>query len=303
MTTQLPPATDVPSAAGGTPAAAPQTARVRISVVTPSYNQVEFLGQTIGSVLAQREQIHEYIVIDGGSTDGSADLIRRYAEQGGIDYWHSRKDRGQADAIAQGFDRATGDVICWLNSDDVFLPAALAKVRAAFERHPDWEVLTAYHVRIDEHSRILHHHRIPAEGPRMARWGVHHVAQPGCFFRKSLYQRVGGISQELHCLLDTELWYRMFDAGAKWGHLPEYVAAFRIHPASKGQAWTEKYAAENAAMDRQYARYRRRRRHVLGRQLYRASQILRGRLLGAWRDDRRWAGKPLAEEFGPIARP
>ncbi len=99
----------------------------KITIVTPSYNQAQFLEETLRSVLSQREQIHEYFVLDGGSTDGSAEIIRRYAEKGGIDYWHSRKDAGQADAIHQGFCRATGDWVAWLNSDDVYLPGACAR--------------------------------------------------------------------------------------------------------------------------------------------------------------------------------
>src|SRR5436305_2105639 len=106
-----------------------------ISVVTPSYNQVRYVEQTLRSVISQREDVHEYFVLDGGSTDGSADVIRRYA--GRIDYWVSEKDKGQSDAIHKGFSRATGDVLCWLNSDDLFLPGALRKVREAFDRHPE----------------------------------------------------------------------------------------------------------------------------------------------------------------------
>src|SRR3954468_17366927 len=102
MTTQTPPASATAPPVGRATADAPRTGGVHISVVTPSYNQAQFLDETIRSVLAQRDQIHEYLILDGGSTDGSADLIARHAAGGGIDYWHSRKDRGQADAIAQG---------------------------------------------------------------------------------------------------------------------------------------------------------------------------------------------------------
>src|SRR5687768_13987517 len=99
---------------------------VSISVVTPSYNQAKYLEETLRSVISQRDQLHEYFVFDGGSTDGSAELIRKYTH--GIDYWQSEKDKGQSDAIHKGFGRATGDVLGWLNSDDVLLPGALAKV-------------------------------------------------------------------------------------------------------------------------------------------------------------------------------
>ena len=179
----------------------------KISVVTPSFNQARFLDETLRSVLAQRDAIHEYFVIDGGSTDGSADVIRRHESQ--IDYWVSEPDSGQADAIHKGFRRATGDVLYWLNSDDVLLPGAIARVRRAFDENSHWDALTAWHVRMDAESRILSMHRIPAENPRRARWGMHHVNQQTCYFKRALYERVGPIDPNLHCVLDTELWSRI----------------------------------------------------------------------------------------------
>src|SRR5687768_1094026 len=170
--------------------------KTRITVVTPSFNQAGFLDQTIRSVLSQREHAHEYFVVDGGSTDGSVDVIRRHA--GRIDWWVSEKDRGQSDAIAKGFARATGDVLCWLNSDDLYLPGALEAARRAFDEHPEWDALTAYHVRMDAESRIISAHRIPRQSPRLARWGIHPVNQQTCFFRRSMYERVGGIDLSLH---------------------------------------------------------------------------------------------------------
>jgi glycosyltransferase involved in cell wall biosynthesis len=271
---------------------------VKITVVTPSYNQARFLDQTLRSVLSQRDQIHEFFVLDAGSNDGSADIIRRHAQQGGIDYWHSQKDKGQSDAIDQGFRRATGDVLCWLNSDDVFLPNVLAKVRAAFDRNPRWDALTGYLVRIDADSRILTMHRTPGESTRMALWGVHHVAQQTCFFKKSLYERVGGIDLSLHCLLDTEMWYRMFDSGATWGHVPEYLAAFRVHELAKGSSWDREYARENALISEKYPRYRTRRRQWLGMNYYRLTQVLSLRQVRATLETRRNRGRKLTDVFG-----
>src|SRR5205085_6540716 len=123
-----------------------------------------------------------------------------------------------------------------INSDDVFLPGALRKVREAFAAHPTWDVLTGYHLRIDQESRIISFHRIPSEGPRRASWGMHHVAQQTCFFRRAVYERLGGLKQSLHCVMDTDLWCRMFDAGVIWGHISEYLAAFRVHEQAKGSA-------------------------------------------------------------------
>jgi glycosyltransferase involved in cell wall biosynthesis len=113
-----------------------------ISVVTPSYNQAAYLEATLRSVIAQRRDVDEYFVLDGGSSDGSAAIIDRHAAA--IDHWHSQPDGGQAAAIADGFARATGDILFWINSDDLVAPAAVARVRRAFAEHPEWDVLTGY---------------------------------------------------------------------------------------------------------------------------------------------------------------
>ena len=121
---------------------------VRISIVTPSFNQAAFLEETLRSVIAQRKYIHEYFVIDGGSTDGAAEIVHRHAAD--LDFWISEKDAGQSDAIHKGFSRATGDYLFWLNSDDVLLPGTLwKKLHAALEVHADWDALTGWHVRMD----------------------------------------------------------------------------------------------------------------------------------------------------------
>jgi glycosyltransferase involved in cell wall biosynthesis len=271
---------------------------VRLSIITPSYNQASFLDETLRSIVAQRKWIHEFFVIDGGSTDGSVDIIRRHADD--IDYWVSEKDRGQSDALAKGFSRATGDYLFWLNSDDVLLPGSLEKVVAALETNPSWDALTGYHVRMDERSRVISAHRIPAEDPARARWGMHHVIQQTCFFRRSLYEQVGGLDLSLDCVMDTDLWCRMFNAGSRWGHVPHYLAGFRQHGEAKGSAvrWMEKYRAEEAMLRKKYPQYcAANLKHKTGLLAYRASQILTGHHLLAMRDAWRWRGKTLAEVF------
>ena len=270
----------------------------KITVVTPSYNQIKYLDETLRSVLSQRDQIHEYFVLDGGSNDGSADLIKRYADKGGIDYWHSQKDKGQADAIHQGFTRATGDWLYWLNSDDVLLPGALKRVNEALDRHPDWDALTGYHIRFDADSRIISMHRTPGESSTWAYWGVNHVSQQTCFFRKSLYEKIGGIDQTLHTSLDTEMWLRMFKVGAKWGHIPEYLAGFRIHDAGKGSSWIKEYADEKVIVHAKYPEYLESWRQHVGLPFYRALQILSGRHLRATSDVRANKGKKVIDVFG-----
>ncbi len=270
---------------------------VRLSIVTPSFNQGRFLDQTLRSVVAQRDQIHEYFVYDGGSTDDSVAIIQRYAPQ--IDYWTSGKDQGQADAIARGFARATGDYLVWLNSDDLYLPGALGRIRAALDEHPEWDLVSGNHVRIDGDSRILSAHRFGGESRAAARWGVFHPCQPTVFFRRSLYEKVGGLNPELHMVLDTELFFRMLEAGAVWGHVAAPIAAFRLHELSKTMDRSDKYAAEYQFLDRTYPHYHARSvRHYVGRATARAMQFISGRELAARRDARRWRGRTIEDVFG-----
>jgi glycosyltransferase involved in cell wall biosynthesis len=269
---------------------------VKITVITPSYNQGRFLEETLRSVLAQRDLIHEYFVIDGGSSDNSADLIRRYAA--GIDYWVSEKDRGQSDAIQKGFARATGEVLFWLNSDDVLLPGALARVHAAFDQNPQWDVLTGYSLWIDADSRVLKMHRMPAEKPFWIRGDIWHVCQQTCYFKRSLYEKVGGVRLDFHCAMDGELWVRMFLAGATWGHVPEYLGAFRRHADAKGSSWLQKYAEEYERLEEMYPRLKKPSlRKTLTRRAYQVSQALSPQRWRAWAQTRRFRGKNVHEVF------
>jgi glycosyltransferase involved in cell wall biosynthesis len=270
----------------------------RISIVTPSYNQAKFLEETLRSVLSQRAHVHEYLVLDGGSTDGSVETIRKYQHL--IDYWTSERDGGQSDAIDRGFQRATGDYILWLNSDDVLLPGALAAVQEALARHPDWDVVTGNHVRIGADSRIVSAHRVPKESARSARFGTTHVCQPACYIRRSLYERVGPVDKALHCVMDTDLWFRLFDAGARCGHVHRYLAAFRKHDDAKGvsPSWLKRYRDEQQQLAMRFPAYAGKSlTHRIGRAAYLAGQLLSGRQVLAWADSLRWRGARLDDAF------
>jgi GT2 family glycosyltransferase len=225
----------------------------RISIITPSYNQAQFLEETIESVLAQRPDLWEYIVLDGGSTDGSRVIIERFGPQ--LTRWRSERDGGQSEAIDSGIRMATGDVVGWLNSDDVLLPGSLRAVQEAFAQDPDLQVVVGGLAFVDASSRIIRVVRPPRQTLAAALWGITHVPQPACFFRKSLYETVGGIDRGLHVVLDTELWYRMLRVAPHWGHVDRVLAAFRIHPSSKGQSWNAAYAQENALLRRRYPEF------------------------------------------------
>lgn len=237
-----------------------------VSVVTPSFNQAPYLAATLQSVIAQRSDIHEYLVLDGGSDDESPVIIARHAA--GIDHWRSAADGGQAAAIAAGFARCSGDILCWINSDDLLAPGAVRRVRDAFAAHPEWDVITGYSVFLDEQGVITQVNRIGRESRWWLSLGVLHVCQQTCSFRRSLYERAGGIDTALHCMLDTDLWLRFFAAGARWGHVPAVLGGFRLHDLMKGRTWLRRYEEERQTVAARHSRYGHTRLRPAGRLLH-----------------------------------
>ena len=202
----------------------------RITVVTPSYNQAAFLEQTLLSVLDQGYPDLEYLVLDGGSTDGSVELIRRHGSR--LSFWRSEKDGGQAAAIGEGFARATGEVLAWLNSDDYYQPGALLAVGEAFARAPATDLVygTMRHVSADG-RRLFDAHMVLDW--RILAWESEFVGQPAMFWRRGLYQRAGGVDPAFRFAMDFDLLVRMLRAGARPAKLRQVLACFREHAASK----------------------------------------------------------------------
>lgn len=218
-----------------------------ITVVTPSYNQGEFLEETLRSVLLQGYPHLEYIVIDGGSTDDSVAIIRKYERW--ITHWVSEKDRGQCHAINKGMARATGDILCWLNSDDTFEPEALHAVAAHFRANPDWQALTGGCYFIDAQGGYLHAgSRQPVLGLRppesvcrtpkasgretFTHWFRHWFPQSSTFWRRCLWQRSGPLNETLYYSMDYELWRRM-GAHAEIHVVPEILSNYRFQDDAK----------------------------------------------------------------------
>lgn len=204
----------------------------RISVVTPSYNQVEYLEETIRSVVLQGYPNLDYIVMDGGSTDGSRELIERYGPW--LSYWQSQPDKGQSHAIARGFDRADGDILAWLNSDDVFRPEALARVARFFVQRPE-VVFGSGDVNLtDSTGRIITRFFVTQPSYFItANLGIHHWPQQGCFWRRDAYVAVGGVNPALRFCMDRDLFLRITAFGRSARIPGKPLADFRQHEQAK----------------------------------------------------------------------
>lgn len=222
----------------------------RITLVTPSYNQGDYLRDTIESVLDQGYPDLEYMVMDGGSTDQSVEIIRRYERH--LSHWVSAPDSGQSAAIIAGFARATGSVMNWLNSDDLLLPGALAAVAAArLERGADLIVGEDLHFRDTPSKPVRHLKPGGYSWPDCIRFWqgdfVHH--QPCTYFTRSLYERVGGLDARLHYVMDTDLYCRMLHTGpVELAYIRQPISAFRLHAESKTSSRPERFEEEMIAV-------------------------------------------------------
>ncbi len=200
-----------------------------ISIVTPSFNQRAYLEDALQSVLQQGYPALEYFVVDGASTDGSQEIIQRYQDR--LSWWVSEPDRGQADAINKGFARAGGEILGWLNSDDLLLPGTLHAVVQVFKDHPRAEMVYGDAVSADAEGRLL-------SALRFDRWTVKDflqfriICQPAVFFKRSLLEKVGELDARYQFFLDHQLWIRMARVTTPVYH-PRMLAVSRYHDQAK----------------------------------------------------------------------
>jgi len=207
----------------------------RISIITPSYNQAEFIERTIESVLSQGYPDLDYIVVDGGSTDGTVEILKRYE---GRLRWLSEKDKGQSDAINKGIRMAIGDIIAYLNSDDVYEPGALKKVADYFTAHPGVMWATGKCRIIDVNDREMRGAITGYKNFFLARYSynillvTNFISQPATFIRAELFDRYGLFDIDHHRVMDYDFWLRVGRENAP-GFIDDYLAGFRVYLQSK----------------------------------------------------------------------
>jgi glycosyltransferase involved in cell wall biosynthesis len=201
-----------------------------ISIVTPSLNYGEFIERTMSSVIDQDYPGLEYVVQDGGSSDDTLYTLERYSDR--LHKCESVPDGGQASAINEGFRHTTGDIMAYLNADDIMLPGSLAYVARYFAKHPDVDAVYSHRVVIDAQDMEIGRWVLPRHDGEVLSW-VDFVPQETLFWRRSLWNRAGGVDESLQCAFDWDLLIRFRNAGAQFARLPRFLGALRVHGEQK----------------------------------------------------------------------
>ncbi len=200
-----------------------------VTIVTPSYNQADFLERTILSVLNQDYPNIEYIVIDGGSTDGSVDIIKKYENR--LAFWISEPDNGQSQAINKGFKRAAGEIFNWLNSDDLLMPGATTIAAHYLNKYPELGMVYGDRLIVDENDNVLKCVELPSFRRCFYRFGRFLPQETG-FFRREMWNRANGLNENLHISMDRDLWLKFMKIG-KIYHIPFVMGSWRQHANAK----------------------------------------------------------------------
>jgi glycosyltransferase involved in cell wall biosynthesis len=221
-----------------------------VSIVTPSYNMAQYLPDTLDSVLSQDYPNIEYIVMDGGSSDGTLDILERY--QGRLRYV-SAPDKGAADAINQGFALAHGEIIGWLNADDTYLPGAIKTAVHRLLEEPDVTAVYGHAYWVDEKGAILKPYPTRSFTPEMLADDCY-ICQPACFMRRASFEKAGGLDVSLQSSFDYDLWARLARGGGL-ATVPDYLATSRMHSENKTLSDRSRVFREGFLILRRYYGY------------------------------------------------
>jgi glycosyltransferase involved in cell wall biosynthesis len=223
----------------------------KISIVTPSFNQGQFIEETILSVLNQNYPNLEYIIIDGGSTDNTVEIIKKYENQ--LNYWVSESDKGQAHAINKGLTHCNGEIFNWLNSDDYLEPDSLFKIAAAFEDQKYQIVAGKVRTFSVTNEEIIPNQKLTAKGLMIWAPGVKFV-QPGVWMRRNLLEKCGGIDQQFHYAFDWDVYIRYLYFFPEVKEVADVFVHFRLHEDSKTESLSDRFAQEERKIIEKIAR-------------------------------------------------
>lgn len=230
-----------------------------ISIVTPSYNQGDFVEWTVRSVFEQHYPKLEYIFMDGGSTDNTLERVAPY--RGRFSHFESGPDGGQSAAIAKGFEYATGDIMAYLNSDDVLLPGTLNFVAEYFRQNPDVDFIYGHRCFVNEFNEVIRFWILPPHSNFFMRL-LDMIPQETCFWRRSLFEKMGNIDPGYHFAMDYDLFVRYMSVG-EFRRVDRFLAAFRVHQNAKTS--TQLKSVGYSEIRRVYSQHRIRRIPGLGR--------------------------------------
>jgi len=226
----------------------------RISIIVPSYNQGQFLERTILSILNQNYPNLELVIIDGGSTDNSVNIIKKYEKY--IDYWVSEKDRGQSDALNKGFLKATGEIIGWQNSDDIYLPGCFLKVAELFRNSPKVDIIYGNRFDINKEDKIIGRSVFTRFSSVVYRYDGMPLGTQSVFWRKNLFSKIGMLDIDFNLAMDYEFFMRAAVRGVRFKNVPYYFGAMRRHDSAKTEMFLglPPHKKECSQIDQKYNR-------------------------------------------------